>query len=65
MGDILYFEPRQSGKVSRRSGASADVIIFSGIRYERLPKASAKMRTRRKSKQPIAATNPPAAPRSL
>jgi hypothetical protein len=64
VGNILYFEPRKRGKASRRSGASADVIIFSGIRYERLPKASAKMRTRRKSKQPIA-VNPPAAPRSL
>ena len=62
MGDILKFEPKRSGKVLRKHDASASavIIIFSGIRYERLTGANTKTRAGGKSKRSLVVTNPPA-----
>jgi hypothetical protein len=63
VGDIVNFEPKRSGKdlPKRAASANATVIIFPGVRYERLAGASAKMRAGGKSKQsPCAAHYQPA-----
>jgi hypothetical protein len=67
VGDILKFEPKRSGKVLRKHDASASavIIIFSGIRYERLTGANTKTRAGGKSKRSLVVTNPPATHRSL
>ena len=37
MGDILCFDPRRAAKIPNRdSSLAAIVIIFPGVRYERL-----------------------------
>jgi hypothetical protein len=53
VGDIVNFEPKRSGKdlPKRAASANAIVIIFPGVRYERLSGASAKTRAGGKSKQ--------------
>ncbi|MEQ1950738.1 hypothetical protein [Mesorhizobium sp. CN2-181] len=41
MGNVLAFRPRKSsGGKTREKGASATVIIFPGVRYERAPEAA-------------------------
>lgn len=39
MGQLLFFEPRRTVRSSggRNLSAGASVIIFPGVRYERLP----------------------------
>jgi hypothetical protein len=60
VGDILNFEPKRGGRNLRRRGgsASAVVIIFSGVRYERLTDENTKMRSKGKSGRSLASTNP-------
>lgn len=60
MGDILKFEPKRSGGgLRRRAGSgSAAIIIFSGVRYERLTGATAPARAGGKPKRPAAVSSP-------
>ena len=48
MATILTFQPRLeklgTKQTTQRALKLADVIIFSGVRYERLPEASATLR---------------------
>ena len=52
MGDILSFQPKRSAEVLEKRNSSTDaiVIIFPGVRYERLTSTRTKVPTANKSK---------------
>jgi hypothetical protein len=52
MGDILSFQPKRSAEVPEKRNSSTDaiVIIFPGVRYERLTSTRTKAPTADKSK---------------
>ena len=52
MGDILSFQPKRNTEVPKKRNSSADavVIIFPGVRYERLTSTRTRVPTANKSK---------------
>jgi hypothetical protein len=53
MGEVLCFEPRRTGRApgDRVSSADAIVIIFPGVRYERLTRTDLLANSRAKAQK--------------